>query len=149
MAGGAVETVVAHLGQAAGQDVFEEAADELLGGQRHGAHLVAVVVAIAEADLTVVVETVETAVADGDAEDIAGEVVEDLRSAAGVLAMDDLDLPRFRRRLRAWVQPPFLILFFLFLFRSMESIFVFQGEPEGDLPPSVFGCRFFASIDVD
>lgn len=32
-----------------------------------------------------------------------------------------LDLPRFRRRLRAWVEPPLLILFFM----SMKSILVY------------------------
>jgi hypothetical protein len=34
---------------------------------------------------------------------------------------EGLDLPRFRRRLRAWVEPPLLILFFM----SMKSMLVF------------------------
>jgi hypothetical protein len=40
---------------------------------------------------------------------------------SGQITCQQLDLPRFRRQLRAWVEPPLLILFFM----SMKSILVF------------------------
>lgn len=86
---GAEEARVAHLGEAVGKHVGEEAGDELLGRERGGLPLATSVVAEVEADRAVVVETIEAAVGDGDAEEVATEVVEDFFAAARVLANED------------------------------------------------------------
>ena len=52
------------------------------------ANLLSAVIAVAEADHAVV-DGFEPAVGDGDAEDIAAEVVEHLIAAAGMLGMND------------------------------------------------------------
>jgi len=64
LAGGGVEAVVTDLGEAAREDVLEEPAEELLGGERCAADLAGVVLAIAEGDLAVF-EPLEPAVGEG------------------------------------------------------------------------------------
>src|SRR5437764_11550 len=83
-------TVVADAMEAGGQDVEQEAADELVGGKDH--HLLLVVVAIifpAEADPTVG-KPHQAAVCNGDAMGIAAEIIENLLgSAERSLDIDD------------------------------------------------------------
>ena len=86
---GAEESRVTDLGESLGQDVSEEATDELLGGEGRGLEIAATVIAVVEADGAVVGELIEAAVGDGDTEEVAAEVVEDLFAAASVFAVDD------------------------------------------------------------
>ncbi len=80
--------------QAAGQDVKQEAAQELMGGNGHGLLLAAVgIVPPAEED-AIVFEGHEPMVGDGDAVGVAGQVVEDVFGAAeGRLGIDHSILP--------------------------------------------------------
>src|SRR5690349_3157459 len=74
--------VVADAMEAVGQDVEQEAADQLIGAKGH--HLLLVVVAIilpAEAD-PALGKTDQTAVGDGDAMSIAAEIIEHLLGSA-------------------------------------------------------------------
>lgn len=67
--------------QAGGQDVKQEAANELVGGQRHGLlGRIGSVVLVAEGDLAVV-DRDEPVVGDGDPVCVASDVVEDLARA--------------------------------------------------------------------
>jgi hypothetical protein len=99
VAGRAEETVVADLGEALGQDVLQEAAEEhprIEGASLEGARAA---VAVAERHLALG-EAFEATVDDGDAEDVPREVVEDLLSGPGLLDMDDpLVTPDGGRRL--------------------------------------------------
>ena len=87
----AKQAVVADAVEACGQHVDEEAADELVGGERH--HLVAIaafdpVVLPLEGD-AVVVERDQAAVGDGDAVGVAREIAQHfLGPAEGALAID-------------------------------------------------------------
>src|SRR5881628_1104811 len=82
--GGREQAVVADLDEAGGQDVQQEAADELVGGKRG-----ALAVLGGEGDAASI-EGDEALVGDADAVGVAAEVVEDLRGAAeGRLAVDD------------------------------------------------------------
>jgi len=72
---GAEEAIVAHLDEAPGQDVLEEAADELLGRQGAGSERAGVGGAVAEGD-PVMLDFQDAPVADGDAEDVGGEILE-------------------------------------------------------------------------
>ena len=94
------EPEVADAVEVAGQDMEQEASDELLGGKGHGLEAVVMaVVAPAEADLSVVapaeadlsvVDGEEAVVGDGDAVGVAAEVVEDLLGTGeGPLGVDD------------------------------------------------------------
>jgi len=87
VAGAAPDSVVTYLGAPARQDMLEEAADELQGGQGDAAHLLAAVVTITEGDLAVA-KRLQAAVGDGDAEDVAAQVLENLIATAGRLAVD-------------------------------------------------------------
>jgi hypothetical protein len=87
--GGAEESRVAHLGESLRQDVVEEAGDKFVCQERGGLELAGTVVAVAEAHRAVVIETVEAAVGDGDAEEVAAEVVENFLIAPGGFAVDD------------------------------------------------------------
>ena len=78
--GGAVaigkQTVVADAVEAVGQDVDEEAADELIGGKGHGfgaRAAIGAIILVPEGD-TVVVERDQPAVGDGDAVGVAEEI---------------------------------------------------------------------------
>jgi hypothetical protein len=86
---GAEESRVTDLGETLGQDVSEEATDELLGREGGGLEIAGLVVAVVEAHGAVVGELIEAAVGDGDTEEIAAEVVEDLFAAASGFAVDD------------------------------------------------------------
>ena len=81
---------MADANQAAGQDVQQEAAQELMGGNGHDLLLAAVgIVSPAEGD-AIVFEGHEPMVGDGDAMGVAGQVVENMFGAAeGWLGVDD------------------------------------------------------------
>ena len=84
------ESEVADANQAAGQNVKQEAAQELMGGNSHDLLLAAVgIVSPAEGD-AIVFEGHEPMVGDGDAMGVAGQVVENMFGAAeGWLGVDD------------------------------------------------------------
>jgi hypothetical protein len=75
---------VPDLLQAGGQDVLEEAAEELQCVQRHRPRSVRAHAAVAEGHLAVVAGD-DPVVADGDAEDVGGEIPEGLPAVAGGL----------------------------------------------------------------
>jgi len=85
------QAIVADAMEACGQHVHEEAADELVDGERH--HLVALaafepVVLPLEGD-ALVVACEQAAIGDGNAMGVAGEIAQDfLRPAEGALAVD-------------------------------------------------------------
>ena len=81
---------MADANQAAGQNVKQEAAQELMGGNGHDLLLAAVsIVSPAEGD-AIVFEGHEPMVGDGDAMGVAGQVVENMFGAAeGWLGVDD------------------------------------------------------------
>lgn len=60
--------------------------DELGGREGDAVQLLAAVVTITESDLTIL-ESFQATVANGDAEDVAGEIVEHLLAGAGGLAI--------------------------------------------------------------
>ena len=68
--------------------MLEEASEKLDAGERDPANVLGSIVPIAERDVAVL-DAFETAVGDGDAEDVATEVVEDLLAAPRVLAVHD------------------------------------------------------------
>src|SRR5438876_5514239 len=86
--GGTEDAVIANFGEAFGQNVLKEAVNELGGGQRDMADLLSLVVAVAKTD-DVVVERFQAAVGDGDAENVAGQIVEHLVATSRVLGMND------------------------------------------------------------
>jgi len=86
--GGAEQAVVADLGESSGQDVLEEPSDEGRCFQSAVLGLPRKRVAEAERDLPIL-KALDPAVDEGDAEDVAGEVLEDLLAAASVLEMHD------------------------------------------------------------
>ncbi len=89
--GGAGQAVVTNFGKSPGQDMVKKSMDEFLGCKAQPSNLPGSVVAITK-DNALAVEGFDSAVGDGDPEDIASEVLEDLGAGAGVLAMDH---PRF------------------------------------------------------
>ena len=84
----AEEAVVADLGEVAGQDMLEEASDEFGGGD--GAELdgVGAAISIRESNSTIL-ETLQSAIGDGDAKEVTAEVGKDLLAASGMLAVHD------------------------------------------------------------
>jgi len=74
--------------KAARQDVEEESADELFSGQVDALELLAAVVPVTESDLALF-EAFDPAMSDGNAKDIASQIIQDLLPRAGVLAMND------------------------------------------------------------
>ena len=74
------EAVVADLHEAFGQDMLEEPADELEGTESHGSPSVAVGLLVAE-EYGIVFHLQDSAVGDGDAEDIGGEVLDGVRAS--------------------------------------------------------------------
>jgi len=95
----AEEAVVANALESAGQRMQEEAADELLGGKRHGLLLaLAAVILILQTD-PVAFDAQQTVVGDGDAMGIATDVIQHLfRAREGRLGIDDpLPLPERRQ----------------------------------------------------
>ncbi len=84
----APDSVVADFDHASWQNMLEETVEELVRGKHDAPHCLSAIVAVAEADLTIV-ERFQSAVGDGDAEDVAAEIVEDLSTAPGRFAVDD------------------------------------------------------------
>jgi len=82
------EAVVADLHEAFGQDMLEEPADELEGTESHGSPSVAVGLLVAE-EYGIVFHLQDSAVGDGDAEDIGGEVLDRVRAVSHGLGVDD------------------------------------------------------------
>ena len=91
-AGAGEQAVVADAVEAAWQDVEQEAADELVGGERHvvrAGRAVAAVILVAEGDAGLV-EARQPAVRDGDAMGVAREIGEHgLGPGEGRLGVDD------------------------------------------------------------
>jgi hypothetical protein len=77
--------------------MLEEALEKLDAGERDPAKVLGPIVSIAEGDLPVL-NPFQRGVGDGDAEDVATQVVEDLLAAPGVLAVHDPG----RRPHRGW-----------------------------------------------
>jgi hypothetical protein len=86
--GRAEETEIAHLDEAPGQDVLEEAMDELFCGEGAEGELSGVGGAVAKGDL-VVFEFYQAAIADGDSEDIGSQVLEGSAAVADRFAVDN------------------------------------------------------------
>jgi hypothetical protein len=88
------EPEVSNANQTTGQDVKQEAAQELMGGNGHDLLLAAVgIISPAEGD-AIVFEGHEAMVGDGDAMGVAGQVVENMFGAAERwLGVDDPVLP--------------------------------------------------------
>ena len=84
----AEDSVVSDFGGAAGKNVLEESPDEFDTGQSDAANFLRAVIAVAESDHAVV-DGFKPAVGDGDAEDVAAEVFENLIAASGMLEMND------------------------------------------------------------
>jgi hypothetical protein len=84
---GTEEAEITHLDEASGQNVLEEAVNELIG--REGAELVLAGSgrAVAKGDL-VVFELDQTVVADGDPEDVRSEILEGSPAIADWFAVD-------------------------------------------------------------
>jgi hypothetical protein len=95
-AGRTPDPVVAHLHASTREYVLEEALEKRDAGERDPANVLGPIVPVAEGNLPVL-DSFQTAVGDGDAEDVAAQVVEDLLAAPGVLAVDD---PRLRPDIR-------------------------------------------------
>jgi hypothetical protein len=81
--------------------MLEEAVEKLHAREGDPAHVLSPIIPIAEGDLTVL-DAFQTAIGDGDAEDVAAEIIEDFLTAPGVLAVDDPglrpDIPGTRDR---------------------------------------------------
>ena len=79
---------VAHLHEARGWHVLKETAEKLFAGKCHVPDLLGAVIAIVKLDLAGV-DGVDPAVGDGDAEDIAAQIVQDLATRAGMFRVND------------------------------------------------------------
>lgn len=88
MAGRTEEAIVTNFGDAFGKDVLKKAVNELRRGKLDVADLLSLIVAITEAN-DVAIEGLQAAVGNGDAEDVAGKIVEHLVAAASVLGVHD------------------------------------------------------------
>jgi len=84
----AEDSVVTDFDRAAWKHVLEESPDEFDSGQSDLPHLLGTVIAIAETDHAVV-DGLKPSVGNGDPEQVASEVVENLIAAAGVLGMNN------------------------------------------------------------
>jgi len=84
---GTEQAVGTHFDQAAGQDVLQEAADEILGAESDALDLLGPIVPVTEGHLALI-EAFDPAIGDGDPEDVAAQVIEHLLSLAGVLAVE-------------------------------------------------------------
>ena len=84
----AEDSVVTDFDCAAWKHVLEESPDEFDCGQSDLPHLLGTVIAIAETDHAVV-DGFKPSVGNGDPEQVASEVVENLIAAAGVLGMNN------------------------------------------------------------
>ncbi len=86
-AGSAIQSVVPDFGQAAGQDVLEEAFDKLRRRNPYPFDLLGSVVPIAKGYLAFL-QTLQAGVAYGNVEDVTTQIIEHLLATAGVLSMD-------------------------------------------------------------
>lgn len=68
--------------------MLEETGDELHARQRHMTDLLSFVIAIPESNRGAV-DGFQAAVGDSDTEDVAGEIIEDLFTAAGMFRVND------------------------------------------------------------
>src|SRR5258706_12752944 len=84
----AENSVVTDFGDTARKNVLEESPDEFDSRQSDPLYLLGAIVAIPEADRAIV-DGFDAAVGDGDAKDVASEVIENLVATAGVLGMND------------------------------------------------------------
>ena len=84
----AEDSVVTDFDRAAWKHVLEESHNEFDSRQSDMANFLRAVIAVAESDDTVV-DGFKPAVGDGDPEDVASEIVEDLIAASGMLGMND------------------------------------------------------------
>jgi hypothetical protein len=96
-AAGTEQTIVAHFDKTLGQDMLQEAVDELVRLQGTQVGLTSVGIAVAEGDL-VVLQADQAAIANGDAKDIRREVLEGLEAIPDRLAVYDPVLFPDRRR---------------------------------------------------
>lgn len=87
-AGGTEKAVVADLGGALGQDVLKKSVDKLGGGKPDVSDLLGLVVTVAESD-DAFVKGLQAAVGNGDAENVAGQIVQHLVAASGVLGVNN------------------------------------------------------------
>ncbi len=85
--GGAEEAEIADLDETPGQDVLEEAVDELIGGEGTEFDLAGSGRAVTKGDL-VVFELDQTAVADGDSKDVRSQILEGSAAVANRYAVD-------------------------------------------------------------
>ena len=90
------DAVITHLRAAARQNMLEKALKELYAGDGAVLKALSPVIAIAKPDLPIR-NGFQPIVGDGDAEDIAAEVVQNLFAGTGMLAMHD---PRFVPHIR-------------------------------------------------
>ena len=84
---GTEEAVVADLGRALGQDVLEKSVDKLDSGKPDVSDFLGLVVTVAESN-NAVVKRLQAAIGNGDAKNIAGEIVEHLVAPAGMLGVN-------------------------------------------------------------
>src|SRR5260370_13057618 len=84
---GAKQDEVTDLDEAIGEDVLEEAADELFGGEGAVLELVGGRLFVGESDVTIF-QLTEAVVAEGDAKDVRGEILEGLCAGAHRFGMD-------------------------------------------------------------
>jgi hypothetical protein len=88
LAGWAEDAVVANFGGAARQDVFEEAMNELDSGKCEMPNLMRSIVGVAKTNLPSF-DGFDPAVGNGDAENVAGQIVKDPVATASLLGMHD------------------------------------------------------------
>lgn len=84
---GAEQTVVTHLDEARWQDVLEEAADELLSGQRAALNSIGGRLFVGESDVAIF-QLTDAVVADRDAEDVRSKILEGGDARADRLAVN-------------------------------------------------------------
>ncbi len=82
------KAVVAHLAETLGQDMLQEATDELLGADGAGLLLAALAVLVGKGNLAIL-QLDDTAVADRDPKDIRRQILERCCSITHRLAVDD------------------------------------------------------------
>jgi hypothetical protein len=87
-AGGTPDSVIAHLPTSAREHMLEEAPEKLDAGARDPAKVLRPIVPIAERYLAVL-DPFQCAVGEGDAKNVAAQIVEDLVAAPGGLAEHD------------------------------------------------------------
>jgi len=84
---GAQQAVVTDLDEAVGEHVLEEATDELCGGDGAMLELISGRLFVSESDLTIM-QLAEAVVAEGDAKDVRGEILESLLTGAHRFGVD-------------------------------------------------------------